>query len=110
MENLTALRNLRELWLGKNKIEKIQGLECLPNLRLLDVQVSFAWKKYICFCTVLLIDDIYWDMQSNRICEIENINHLENLEELYIGSNGITEIKGLQNLVSLNEWRLFVWW
>ena len=49
-------------------------------------------------------------MQSNRICEIENINHLENLEELYIGSNGITEIKGLQNLVSLNEWRLFVWW
>jgi protein phosphatase 1 regulatory subunit 7 len=35
------MTNLTELWLGKNKITKLQGLESLVNLKILSIQVSF---------------------------------------------------------------------
>lgn len=64
-DELGGLVNLEELWLGKNKIEMIQGLESLVRLRRLDVQ-------------------------SNRLTTIENISHPEVLEELYLAHNAIT--------------------
>ena len=38
VDELAGLTQLEELWLGKNKIESIQGLDTLLKLRRLDVQ------------------------------------------------------------------------
>jgi protein phosphatase 1 regulatory subunit 7 len=66
VDELFGLVNLEELWLGKNKIEMIQGLEKLTKLRRLDVQ-------------------------SNRLTTVENLqSQLETLEELYLSHNAIT--------------------
>lgn len=76
IENLDALVNLEELWLGKNKITKLQGLEKLAKLRLLSIQ-------------------------SNRITKIEGLENLVNLEEFYISHNGLEKLEGLENNVKL---------
>lgn len=39
IENISHLVKLRELYLGKNKITKIEGLETLKELRLLSLPV-----------------------------------------------------------------------
>jgi protein phosphatase 1 regulatory subunit 7 len=65
-QELAGLINLEELWLGKNKIEVVQGLEKLTKLRRLDIQ-------------------------SNRLTVVENLTaQRETLEELYLAHNGIT--------------------
>lgn len=62
---LGGLVSLEELWLGKNKIEAIDGLDNLRKLRKLDVQ-------------------------SNRLTRVENLtSQCESLEELYLAHNGI---------------------
>lgn len=67
VDELSGLVNLEELWLGKNKIEQIQGLEKLTKLRRLDVQ-------------------------SNRLVEVTNLSsQVDTLEELYLASNGIND-------------------
>jgi protein phosphatase 1 regulatory subunit 7 len=66
IEELSGLVNLEELWLGKNKIEQIQGLEHLTKLRRLDIQ-------------------------SNRLTTIENLtSQCATLEELFLSHNAIT--------------------
>ena len=66
VDELSGLINLEELWLGKNKIEMIQGLEKLAKLRRLDIQ-------------------------SNRLTTVENLaSQVETLEELYLSHNAIT--------------------
>jgi protein phosphatase 1 regulatory subunit 7 len=66
VDELSGLVNLEELWLGKNKIEMIQGLEKLTKLRRLDVQ-------------------------SNRLTTVENLSsQCDTLEELYLSHNAIT--------------------
>ncbi|PLW15181.1 hypothetical protein PCANC_12841, partial [Puccinia coronata f. sp. avenae] len=65
--NLSCLTNLTELWLGRNKISKLEGLDSLVNLRSLSIQ-------------------------SNRIVKLEGLENLVKLEELYISHNGLTSI------------------
>ncbi len=61
--------------MGKNKIRKLENLN-LPSLEILSIQ-------------------------SNRITKLENLEHLVNLQELYLSDNGLTKIEGLDNLVNL---------
>jgi len=69
---LSGLTSLEELWLGKNKIEKIDGLSNLTKLRRLDVQ-------------------------SNRLTSVENLTaQTETLEELYLAHNGIDDEGAMQ--------------
>ena len=64
---LSGLVNLEELWLGKNKIERISGLSNLTRLRRLDVQ-------------------------SNRLTCVEGLeSQVGTLEELYLSHNGIDD-------------------
>lgn len=58
---------MTELWLGKNKISKLEGLDTLVNLKSLSIQ-------------------------SNRIVTLEGLDRLHALEELYISHNGLTRI------------------
>ncbi|KAG8690731.1 hypothetical protein FRC11_009476 [Ceratobasidium sp. 423] len=76
IEGLEGLENLEELWLGKNKIAKLQGLETLKALRVLSIQ-------------------------SNRITKLEGLEGLTNLEEFYISHNGLNKIEGLEKNAKL---------
>jgi len=67
---------LETLWLGRNKISKLENLHCLTHLRLLSIQ-------------------------SNRITKLEGLSSLPNLEELYVSHNGLTKIEGLENNVRM---------
>lgn len=67
---------LEELWLGKNKITEIRGLDTLQNLKILSIQ-------------------------SNRIRAISGLDQLPQLEELYISHNALTSLSGLENTKAL---------
>lgn len=77
MDGLSSLRSLESLWLGKNKIESIEGICELSNLRQLDVQ-------------------------NNRLVSITGINDLIHLEELYLASNAITSVDGIPTAGTLS--------
>jgi protein phosphatase 1 regulatory subunit 7 len=77
IQGLGSLHALESLWLGKNKIETIEGLEGLSVLRQLDVQ-------------------------SNRLTQISGISELNNLQELYLASNALESIDGLPASGTLN--------
>ncbi|KAJ8589004.1 L domain-like protein [Rhizopogon salebrosus TDB-379] len=72
IEGLDALVNLEELWLGKNKLTKLENLSKLSSLKILS-------------------------LQSNRITKIEGLDQLANLEELYLSHNGVERLEGLEN-------------
>ena len=61
ISGLSNLTSLESLWLGKNKITNIVGLETLKNVRKLDVQ-------------------------SNRLTSVEGLTgQVEKLEEVRVG-------------------------
>ena len=81
IENL-YLPNLRELYLQKNRIKRLEGFEGCPKLRRL-------W----CF--------------SNDVRVIENLHCLGDLRELWLQDNQIRTVgAGLDSLVSLHELNL----
>lgn len=75
IENLELCTRLTELWFGKNKIARLEGMSTLKNLKILSIQ-------------------------SNRITKLEGLEELESLEELYISHNGIKKLEGLDKNVS----------
>ena len=75
---LLNLTLLEELWLGKNKIERMSGLSGLVSLRKLDVQ-------------------------SNRLTTIDGLldsSVASTLEELYLSHNAITDEGAISGLLS----------
>jgi len=70
-DDLNGCPNLCELYLGQNKISRIEGLNHLVNLKIIS-------------------------LQSNRITKIEGLDCLVNLEELYLSHNGIQVMEGLK--------------
>ncbi|KAG1804239.1 uncharacterized protein BJ212DRAFT_1394370 [Suillus subaureus] len=76
IEGLDALVNLEELWLGKNKLTKLENLSTLSRLKILS-------------------------LQSNRITKIEGLDQLADLEELYLSHNGVERLEGLENNTKL---------
>jgi protein phosphatase 1 regulatory subunit 7 len=70
------LTGLEELWLGKNKITEIRGLDTLTNLKILSIQ-------------------------SNRLTSITGLTNLVNLEELHISHNALTDLSGLEANINL---------
>ncbi len=72
------MKNLEELCLSQNIIEKIEGLEHNLSLRKL-------------FLT------------NNNLKKIEGLDRLKNLEALWLSENEIRSLKGLENLIELKE-------
>ena len=62
-----------QLWLGRNRIDRIAGLDGLAALRQLS-------------------------LQSNRLTSMAGLAACTALEELYLSHNGITRLEGLQSL------------
>ncbi len=79
--NLKKLVSLRKMCLRHQKIKKIEGLEMLVDLDVLD-------------------------LHGNQIEEIEGLKSLSDLKELILGLSKIKEIKGLESLRYLNYLRL----
>lgn len=77
LAHLEQLTNLEELWVGKNKIASLEGIESLRNLRILSIQ-------------------------SNRLTSLDHLETLSKLEELYVSHNGIAKLKGLEHNHELN--------
>jgi protein phosphatase 1 regulatory subunit 7 len=67
---------MEELWLGKNKLTEIKGLDTLTNLKILSIQ-------------------------SNRLTSISGLSNLANLEQLHISHNLLTDLSGLENNTKL---------
>lgn len=95
-EELSGLVNLEELWIGKNKIEEIRGLEKVRRMN------QRAWEKMLMWsfahrCTALfssrkLTKLRRLDVQSNRLTKITNLTtQVDTLEELYLAHNGIND-------------------
>jgi hypothetical protein len=70
------LTKLRELWLGRNRIERIGGVSQLTALQRLS-------------------------LQSNRLAAGDGLQVLSSLKELYLNHNGLTSMAVLAALTNL---------
>ena len=93
IEGLDQLVNLEELWLGKNKISKLE----VSNLH------QRVWHHLIAIFQNLsaLVKLKILSIQSNRLTKLEGLEALSNLEEIYLSHNGIKRIEGLEKNVRL---------
>ena len=60
IENIAPLVNLTKLYLGKNKITKISGLETLVNLTCLSLQVSYIKIEIMCLNYTFKMKTEHW--------------------------------------------------
>uniref|UniRef100_A0A183EFL0 Protein phosphatase 1 regulatory subunit 22 n=1 Tax=Gongylonema pulchrum TaxID=637853 RepID=A0A183EFL0_9BILA len=101
IEGLSGLVNLRRLYLVHNKIDEIAGLESLTKLELLELGDNRI-KASIQFCFSIRF---HLAIQGQSCCsfpfQLENIGHLIDLRELYIGKNKIRKLENLENLKKL---------
>lgn len=115
---LTACSTLKELDLYDNTIRKIEGLERVPNLRILDLSFNLIQRNTVPLLPhltelYLIGNDIHTiehmhlpsleklDMAENGLKKIENLEGLKNLRELYLGCNRIEKIENVKHLVHL---------
>ncbi|XP_041125610.1 protein phosphatase 1 regulatory subunit 7-like isoform X2 [Polyodon spathula] len=120
IENIENLSHLDSLFLGTNKITKLQNLDGLASLTVLSIQVLSHHLK-TAFKSLLMIQNLLFEtcsvcgatcsalslrsviiaqvlsLQSNCITRIEGLQCLMNLRELYLSHNGIEVIEGLEN-------------
>lgn len=80
-EDFSCLKNLSELNLGFNKINKIQNVRQLTWLSKLD-------------------------LGNNKLTRIEGLDTLQRLQSLHLGYNQITSTAGLEKLVNLSSLQL----
>lgn len=87
--------------LGRNQIQEIENLECLPHLDVLDLQQNHIRK--ICNSSLLII--VTKLIHLHHVCvEITaNLRHLKSLRILNLSNNCIKAIENLEGLVSLVE-------
>ncbi|XP_053406324.1 leucine-rich repeat-containing protein 9-like isoform X5 [Mercenaria mercenaria] len=99
---LSRLTGLKALFLQGNEIQKVEGLECLHDLR----ELVLDRNKIKSLCETSFINQ--WNLQElhmeeNRLRDLANFNCLENLQRLYLGSNRIQEVGELENLDHLQN-------
>lgn len=91
VENLENLVNLEELWLGKNKITKLE-VRIFSSCWTAMAHYSFQGLQTLKKLQVL-------SLQSNRITKLEGLEELTELNQLYLSHNGIQRLDGLDNNV-----------
>ncbi|CAE7389258.1 ppp1r7 [Symbiodinium sp. CCMP2456] len=120
-EQVSSLVNLKELWLGKNKITSM-SLPVLPALRHLSLQNNRleSWEpsffRNLAGLThlylghnnlpdlpdefALLTDLVEVDLVRNAITQIKPIPELQKLQELWMNDNKIEDLAQIANLAS----------
>jgi Leucine-rich repeat (LRR) protein len=104
IEGIDNLVNLRELNLSKNYINKIEGIDNLVNLRQLNLSHNQINKIEVSN----LVDLQILNLSNNQLNKIEGLDNLVNLQILNLSHNQINKIEGLDNLVNLRQLNLSI--
>ncbi|KAJ0977413.1 hypothetical protein J5N97_012887 [Dioscorea zingiberensis] len=97
MEELEHLHALQILELGSNKLRVMANLEALSNLQ--ELWLGRNRIRTVNLCGLKCIKKI--SLQSNRLTSMAGFQECVALEELYLSHNGITKMEGLSTLVNL---------
>ena len=81
--------------LGDNKLKSIEGIEEVPQIT--EFYAAKNRIKSIHPNIGKLINLKILGLQTNDIEKLENFDHLENIEEIYMQQNFIQRIEGLNN-------------
>eukprot|EP00795_Rhopilema_esculentum_P008396 gene8396-14373_t len=99
---LGRLRNLKTLFLQGNDITKVDGIEGLTELRelVLDKNKIKNFGEYS-FASQWKLTELH--CEENRLRELANLEHLSNLQRLFIGLNRIQESAEIERLERLSN-------
>ena len=89
------MTNLTFLTLQANKLDKIQGLDTLVNLKELYLSQNFILKIE---GVDKLVNLEILDLAFNKISKLENIETLSNLTDLWLNNNNISNPHDLEML------------
>jgi protein phosphatase 1 regulatory subunit 7 len=132
---LAGLVNLEELWLGKNKIERISSLLALTKLHRLDVQSDRLTRVEGLEAQVHLLEVLYLshngiddegasyegglslmfenlntiNMSRNRLTSTRPFGHLTSLVDLWISGNDIKTFDDVEDLRGLTNLDSSIW-
>lgn len=93
IQGVGALKKLKDLYFVQNRIQKIEGLEGLEKLRMLELAANRIRVSLSCVTAVHNSGEAEWLLIGKREKEIENLETLTSVEELWLGKNKILEIK-----------------
>jgi protein phosphatase 1 regulatory subunit 7 len=93
--------NLTHVELGSNKINSMHGLEALHNMHALWLGSNRIERIDIDLASCCAVSLKQLSLQSNRLTSMEGLEGCVALEELYVSDNGITELCNLERLVNL---------
>jgi protein phosphatase 1 regulatory subunit 7 len=97
MEELEHLHALEILELGSNRLRVMENLETLTNLQ--ELWLGRNRIRTVNLCGLKLIKKI--SLQSNRLTSMDGFQECIALEELYLSHNGIQKMEGLSTLQNL---------
>ncbi|KAI8553781.1 hypothetical protein RHMOL_Rhmol05G0043100 [Rhododendron molle] len=115
----TVSNTLKELYVSKNEVSKIEEIDHFHELQILELGSNRLWVmenlqnltilqelwlgrnriRAINLCGLKCIKKI--SLQSNRLTSIAGLEECVALEELYLSHNGIAKMEGLSALVNL---------
>jgi protein phosphatase 1 regulatory subunit 7 len=104
ISGLSGLRSLEELWLGRNKIERIEVFWLMSFCWFVGSFFEIFNMLFECqgFCCLVNLRKL--SLQSNRLTDIgSGLSCCASLQELYLSHNGIIKICGLESLVCLAD-------
>ncbi|XP_024369166.1 protein phosphatase 1 regulatory inhibitor subunit PPP1R7 homolog [Physcomitrium patens] len=99
MEGLDQLKELQQLWLGRNRIQSV-NLCGLTGLLKISVQ-SNRLSSMAVFQECVNLTELY--LSHNQISVMEGLSTLQNLRVLDLASNKITDISNLEKLTRLED-------
>ncbi|OEL13212.1 Protein phosphatase 1 regulatory subunit 7 [Dichanthelium oligosanthes] len=97
MEELEHFHALEILELGSNRLRVMENLETLTNLQ--ELWLGRNRIRTVNLCGLKLIKKI--SLQSNRLTSMDGFQECIALEELYLSHNGIQKMEGLSTLQNL---------
>ncbi|KAM0944680.1 putative leucine-rich repeat domain superfamily [Dioscorea sansibarensis] len=97
MEEIEHLHALQILELGSNRLRVMENLEALTNLQ--ELWLGRNRIRTVNLCGLKCIRKI--SLQSNRMTSMAGFQECVALEELYLSHNGITKMEGLSTLINL---------
>lgn len=97
IEEIEHFHGLQILELGSNKLRVMENLETLVNLQ--ELWLGRNRIKAVNLCGLKCLKKV--SLQSNRLTSMKGFEECVALEELYLSHNGISKMEGLSTLVNL---------
>ncbi|EPS60921.1 hypothetical protein M569_13879, partial [Genlisea aurea] len=97
IEEIEHLQELKILELGSNKLKVMENLQSLTSLQ--ELWLGRNRIRAIELCGLKSIKKL--SLQSNRLTSTRGLEECTSLEELYLSHNGIAKMEGLSTLVNL---------